>query len=53
MVESEVNTMQDIFVLSILKLPAYLRMVLPCVRGKACFPRLLSLLWPLVTHLKN
>lgn len=37
-IESEVNMMQDIFVLSILKLPAHLRMVLPCVqRAKPAF----------------
>lgn len=55
MVESEVNMMQDIFVLSILKLPAHLRMVLPCVRGKACFPRrsLFCDHWLLILKLRN
>ena len=54
MVESEVNTTQDVFVLCILKLPAHLRMLSPCIRGKACFPRLLFCdRWLLILKIKE
>ena len=54
MVESEVNTTQDVFVLCILKLPAHLRMLSPCDRGKACFPRLLFCdRWLLILKIKE